>query len=123
MISEAAGKILGMAMAYGVSALGLLLAYLNYRKRVVKAERAMSATAWAVVAVTALAVALGAWTVARLAPGGAAPVLAPAPPPLPSPATAGAPEWSWPGLLIPAAIFLFATWVTVALFRRFSVRR
>ena len=71
MISEAAGKILGMAMAYGVSALGLLLAYLNYRRRIVKAERAMSATAWAVVAITALAVILGAWTVARLAPPGA----------------------------------------------------
>jgi len=37
-ISPAAGKILGMLMAYGVSFLGLLLAYFNYRKRVVKGE-------------------------------------------------------------------------------------
>jgi hypothetical protein len=33
MIDEAIGKILGMAMAYGVSSLGLFLAYVNYRKR------------------------------------------------------------------------------------------
>jgi hypothetical protein len=132
VISEAGGKILGMAMAYGVSALGLLLAYLNYRRRIVKAERAMSAAAWAVVAITALAVIFGAWTVARLAPPApsgragaelAASVLSP---PAAAPASARAPEareWSWPGLLIPAAIFLFATWVTAALFRHFSVRR
>ena len=37
-IDPAAGKILGMLMAYAVSSLGLLLAYINYRKRIVKAE-------------------------------------------------------------------------------------
>jgi len=38
-ISPAAGKILGMLMAYAVSSLGLLLAYYNYRKRIVRAEQ------------------------------------------------------------------------------------
>ncbi len=36
---EATGKIMGMLMAYAVSSLGLLLAYINYRKRVIRAER------------------------------------------------------------------------------------
>jgi hypothetical protein len=30
---DTGGKIIGMVMAYGVSFLGLLLAYYNYRKR------------------------------------------------------------------------------------------
>lgn len=37
-MSPAAGKILGMFMAYAVSSLGLLLAYVNYRKRILGAE-------------------------------------------------------------------------------------
>ena len=37
-VDPAVGKILGMVMAYAVSALGLLLAYYNYRKRIVKAD-------------------------------------------------------------------------------------
>ncbi len=37
-LSPAAGKILGMLMAYAVSSLGMLLAYINYRKRIIKAE-------------------------------------------------------------------------------------
>ena len=39
MIDEAIGKILGMAMAYGASALGMFVAYVNYRKRIVKADK------------------------------------------------------------------------------------
>lgn len=133
MISEAMGKILGMAMAYGVSALGLLLAYVNYRKRVVKAERVMTGTAWAVVAAVVVVLVLGAWTVGGLAARGAseaapaAAVTVPEPPPLepgpPAPrreAARGGNGWSWIGILVPAAIFLFATWVTAVLHRRFS---
>ena len=41
-MSPAAGKILGMVMAYAVSSLGLLLAYYNYRKRILKAETIFS---------------------------------------------------------------------------------
>ncbi len=134
MISEAMGKILGMVMAYGVSALGLLLAYVNYRKRVVKADRVMTGTAWGVVAAVFVVIALGVWVVAGLterpaaAPGpegvGEAAVAevvveeeAPAttPPPVRSQA-----EWSWLGIILPLAIFAFATWMTVTLFRRFT---
>ena len=57
MIDDTIGKILGMAMAYGVSALGLFLAYVNYRKRTIGAEKVMTGAAWAVVAVVFLAIA------------------------------------------------------------------
>jgi hypothetical protein len=48
-MSPAAGKILGMVMAYAVSSLGLLLAYVNYRKRIVKAETVFTPRAKAVI--------------------------------------------------------------------------
>lgn len=140
MISESMGKILGMVMAYGVSSLGLLLAYVNYRKRIVKAERVMSGTAWAVIAGIFLVIALGVIVVANLTARPAAPqpeqetvaeavvpeavsldetpdpaLLLPEPPP---PRVRS--SWSWVGLLLPASIFLFATWVTAALHRHFS---
>ena len=41
----------------------------------------------------------------------------PAVPPPPVRSTA---EWSWVGIFLPLAIFAFATWMTVALFRRFT---
>ena len=140
MISESMGKILGMVMAYGVSSLGLLLAYVNYRKRIVKAERVMSGTAWAVVAAVFVAIALGVVVVANLASPPATPqpqeeelaqavvtgevsleepqdpaqLLPEAPPPRVRS------SWSWVGLLLPASIFLVATWLTAALHRHFS---
>ena len=139
MISEAMGKILGMAMAYGVSALGLLLAYYNYRKRVVKAERIMSGTAWLVILAVFIAIALGTWTVFRLTERTAAqaaleePSVADGAPleevvPAPEPSRQAArpqrrttaDRWPWIGVLVPALIFLFATWVTAALHRHFS---
>lgn len=48
-LSPAAGKILGMLMAYAVSSLGMLLAYVNYRKRIVKAESIFTPVSRAVV--------------------------------------------------------------------------
>jgi len=48
-ISPAAGKVLGMLMAYAVSSLGLLLAYYNYRKRILKAEKMFSPVAKTVI--------------------------------------------------------------------------
>lgn len=134
MISESMGKILGMVMAYGVSSLGLLLAYVNYRKRIVKAERVMSGTAWAVVGAVALTVVAGAWAVGALATRGAplpeaeipealvsGEISVEEPPPAPMTIEPRR-RWSWIGVLIPAAIFLFATWVTGALHRHFSTR-
>lgn len=67
MIDESIGKILGMAMAYGVSALGLFLAYVNYRKRTLKAEKVMTPKAWGVVAAVLLTIVGGVLVVAELA--------------------------------------------------------
>lgn len=56
-MSPAAGKILGMLMAYAVSSLGLLLAYINYRKRVVGADTLFSRRAKIIItAVVSIAV-------------------------------------------------------------------
>lgn len=64
MIEEAVGKVLGMAMAYIVSALGLLLAYYNYRKRIVKAEKVFSPLSIVIIVVLAsLTVAGLAWLI------------------------------------------------------------
>ena len=139
-MNEAMGKVLGMAMAYGVSSLGLLLAYVNYRKRIVKAERVMSSQAWAVIVASVLAVSVGAGVVAKLAARAeasravqAAPQAASsgpqiqverAPPPATTPdrpSDTPRPRWPWIGIVVPGAIFLSATWITAALHRRFSV--
>ncbi len=130
MISEAMGKILGMAMAYGVSSLGLFLAYVNYRRRIVKADKVMTPAAWGVLAAVAVGVALGVAVVWQLAEPPAAVVAeAAAPPPVaedptPEPAAPASdePRDRWPliGILIPASIFLFATWVTGGLYRHFA---
>lgn len=56
---EATGKILGMAMAYGVSSLGLLLAYINYRKRILKAEKIFTPKAKVVLGVVVAIAASG----------------------------------------------------------------
>lgn len=133
MIDEAIGKILGMAMAYAVSGLGLFLAYVNYRRRIVKAERVMSGTAWAVVAVTLLVVAGGVVVVAQLAqPPAEVPVaeeaevspLVEPPSDVPAAEKKVAPDerhrWPWLGIVIPAGIFLAATVITAALHRHFS---
>ena len=163
MIDEAIGKILGMAMAYGVSSMGLFLAYANYRKRTLKADKIMTPTAWMVVGVTLLAVVGAVLLVAQLAQApasadaeqvveaaaeqpiaehGAESVAEPvAEPVVESIAaavdetsvgetvagdTAGAEpqvprdEWPWVGIVVPATIFLLATWLTAGLHRRFS---
>ncbi len=158
MIDEAIGKILGMAMAYGVSSMGLFLAYANYRKRILKADKIMTPTAWMVVGVTFLAVVGAVLVVAQLAQApapadaeqvveaaaeqpiaehGAESVAEPvAEPVVESIAaavdetaagdTAGAEpqvprdEWPWVGIVVPATIFLLATWLTAGLHRRFS---
>ena len=136
-MNEAVGKILGMALAYGVSSLGLLLAYVNYRKRIVKADRVMSSRAWVVMGASVLAIAVGAGVVASLASRADTSAAAqqvgsesrtqlerkqvqqtatPEP-------TSGTPRPRWPliGIAVPGAIFLFATWITAALHRRFSL--
>ena len=128
MIDDTIGKILGMAMAYGVSALGLFLAYVNYRKRTIGAEKVMTGTAWAVVAVVLLAIAGGVFVVSQLArpvaeaPAEAVEVVEAAPPPAAEASAEEGERERWPvfGLVFPAGIFLFATWITGALYRHFA---
>jgi hypothetical protein len=131
MIDEAMGKILGMAMAYVASAMGMFVAYVNYRKRIVKAERVMTPAAWAVIAVTVLATLCGTVIVAQMTRDRPTEPAAPLvervaeaieqeAPPAVVETTQPRPGWSWIGIVLPAAIFLFATVVTAALHRHFS---
>lgn len=135
MISEAVGKILGMALAYAVSALGLFLAYWNYRRRIVRADRVMTPTAWLVLAAVVASVIGGTLVVASLAEPPAldaaetvaealeAEAVGEAPAPAePAPETGEEEKERWPliGILLPAAIFLVATWITAALYRHFT---
>lgn len=129
MIDEAIGKILGMAMAYAVSGLGLLLAYVNYRRRTLRAARVLTPRAWGVIAIVALVVAGGVAVVASLAqPPQPRPAVATEVDPAPAPPVTGAPtptpeerpRWPLVGLLLPAAIFIGATWVTGWLYLHFT---
>ena len=131
MIDEAIGKILGMAMAYGASALGMFVAYVNYRKRIVKADKVMSPAAWGVIALSVLAVLVAVFIVFQIA---GEPVEAPPPevvevvepaaePTAPvTPAKIDETRSRWPlvGMVVPALIFLFATWITAGLHRHFT---
>ncbi len=122
-------------MAYGISSLGMFLAYVNYRRRIVKADKVMTPAAWGVLAAVALGVAGGVAVVWQLAePPAPIEAAAPAPVEAPAPATtepaaaaseppaARAERDRWPliGIIIPAAIFLFATWVTAGLYSHFT---
>lgn len=128
MIDEAVGKILGMAMAYGVSSLGLFLAYVNYRKRKLGADKVMTPAAWGVVAAIVLGVTGGVWVVASLAgpPASVEPETVAAVEPAPEPMQPAPPierdasRWPLVGVLLPAVIFLAATWITLGLYRHFS---
>ena len=142
MITESMGKIIGMAMAYAVSTLGLLLAYYNYRKRIVKADKVFTRTAWAVAGGTLGAVVVAVIVVVLLANAGkpeattgpeavdretvTASPAAPAPTETPDEAEAASEvdrdrkEWPMVGIVIPGAIFLFSTWITWALYKHFS---
>ena len=105
-IGPAAGKILGMLMAYAVSSPGLVLAYYNYRKRVIKAEKIFSDRAWVVLWLAWAAAVLGIILIAA--------------------ALSGDGETGWaaiysnlPGILFPVAVFAFSFWMTWLLYRHF----
>lgn len=125
MIDEAIGKILGMAMAYAVSGLGLVLAYVNYRRRTLRAARVMTPAAWTVLALVVLVIIGGVAVVGKLAQPAPAAVeeLAEATVPTPTPAPASDDDRArWPliGLILPAAIFIAATWITGWLYLHFT---
>jgi len=133
VIDEAIGKILGMAMAYGASALGMFVAYVNYRKRIVKADKVMTPAAWVVILLSVAAVGGAVLIVAQIAgapadPGVEGEVAIEAPtvepeielqPAVREPAESRS-SWPMVGIVVPGLIFLFATWVTAALHRHFS---
>lgn len=106
-ISPAAGKILGMIMAYAVSTLGLVLAYYNYRKRVVKADEIFTPAARKVMWLASAAAVIGIVLIAAALSGD------------------GEPGWAaiksnLPGVLFPAAVFAFSFWMTWLLYRHFA---
>jgi xanthine/uracil permease len=108
-VDPAAGKILGMLMAYAVSSLGLLLAYYNYRKRILRAERIFSPVATAVIVGVITVAVIGAVLTAAVASSDA--------------------DGLWPaitsnilGLALPAFILLVSVLLTWILFRHFSRR-
>ena len=106
-MSPAAGKILGMIMAYAVSSLGLLLAYINYRKRIMRAEKIFTPRA-KVVIIGVVCVAVVATVLTAAAASGDEPGLwrAIAANPL--------------GLVLPALIVLVSVMLTWLLFRHFA---
>ena len=107
-VNPAVGKILGMVMAYAVSALGLLLAYYNYRKRVVKAEHVFTpraqAVLWTIGLLLVAAIVVGAAALNRAA----------------GETSAQAVLRQAPGILVPGVVFAVSFWITWALYRRFS---
>jgi hypothetical protein len=106
-ISPAAGKILGMLMAYGVSALGLLLAYYNYRKRIVKADEIFSPVARRIlIGVISAFIVIAILAAAAVGNKGQTPL--------------EALRQNWIGILLPAAIFAISFWLTWLLYRHFA---
>jgi hypothetical protein len=106
-VNPAIGKILGMVMAYAVSSLGLLLAYYNYRKRIVKADPVFGPVArlvlWSIGLLATLGLVLGAAAVkAGHASSGDA-IIA-----------------QLPGIVVPGLVFLVSFWVTWKLYRMFT---
>jgi len=108
-VDPAAGKILGMLMAYAVSSLGLLLAYYNYRKRILKADRIFTPVATAVIVGVITVAVIGAVLTAAVASSDA--------------------DGLWSavtsnivGLVLPALIVLVSVLLTWMLFRHFSRR-
>jgi hypothetical protein len=135
MIDEAIGKILGMAMAYGASALGMFVAYVNYRKRIVKADKVMTPAAWTVILLSVLAVGGAVLVVFQFAGApvepGPADVVEVQVPIEKSEVEVQVPvrgidesqsKWPLVGIVLPLLIFLFATWITAALHRHFSTQ-
>ncbi len=128
-MDESLGKIIGMAMAYGVSSLGLLLAYYNYRKRIVKAERIFTTGALAIIGGIVLAVGIAVVLALSLMK---APETQPvketaavekvAAPEKIAIAKTESPDQGTPiiGIVVPGIIFLFSFWVTWMLYKHFT---
>ncbi len=134
MIDESMGKIIGMAMAYGVSSLGLLLAYYNYRKRIMKAEKVFTPRAYGVFAAIIVVVAGAVLVIRQLSDAPVekgADAYAEEMVEMPDEDSTMYIEGRKPleeqekkslvlGIVIPLAIFAFSFWVTFMLYRHFT---
>jgi TRAP-type C4-dicarboxylate transport system permease small subunit len=115
--------------------LGLLLAYYNYRKRIVKADKVFTGTAWGIMAGTLAVVLVGVVVVVVLA-GRQQPttitgtevaqeiaVEAEAPvAPAPAEVAKGRQGFSIIGIIVPGAVLLFSAMITWGLYNHFSRR-
>ena len=108
-LSPAAGKILGMLMAYAVSSLGMLLAYVNYRKRIIKADTIFTPAARAVIIGVVTVAVIGAILTATAATSGAGGLVK-------------AIAENLLGLVLPAFIVLVSIALTWMLYRHFARR-
>jgi len=108
-VDPAVGKILGMVMAYAVSALGLLLAYYNYRKRIVKADRVFTPGALAVLGTRGILAVVGLVLAAAAISAGDRPA-------------GQSIIYDLPGIIVPGLVFALSFWVTWKLYRKFSGR-
>ena len=108
-MSPAAGKILGMLMAYAVSSLGLLLAYINYRKRIVKAETIFTRKAKTIIVGILSVAVIGTVLTAAAASSNAKGLM-------------GALAENALGLVLPSLIVLVSVVLTWLLYRHFSHR-
>jgi hypothetical protein len=118
---EALGKLMGMVLAYAISSLGLLFAYVNYRRRIVKAEKVFTPLA-AVLTGGIGAVVLGA-VVLLLVAMGRMPAESGQAMTIGNVQQAATTGFSLTGLLVPAAIFLLSFILTWLLYRHFAGRR
>jgi hypothetical protein len=118
---EALGKLLGMLMAYAISSLGLLFAYVNYRRRIMKADKVFTPLAAVLTGGIGVvlfgAVVLLLFAMSRMpAESGQAMTIGN----VQQAATTG---FSLTGLLVPAGIFLLSFIMTWLLYQHFSKQR
>jgi len=118
---EALGKLLGMVMAYAVSSLGLLFAYVNYRRRIMKAEKVF--TPLAAVLTGGIGVVLFGAVVLLLFAMGRMPAESGQAMTIGDVQQAATTGFSLTGLLVPAGIFLLSFILTWMLYQHFSKQR
>jgi len=115
---EALGKLMGMVMAYSVSSLGLLFAYVNYRRRIMKAEKVF--TPLAAVLTGGIGVVLFGGVALLLFAMSRMPAESGQDMTIGNVQQAANTGFSLTGLLVPAVIFLLSFILTWMLYQHFS---
>jgi len=118
---EALGKLLGMVLAYAISSLGLLLAYVNYRRRIVKADKVF--TPLAAVLTGGIGVGVLGIVVILLVAMGRMPAETGQAMTIGNVQQAATTGFSLTGLLVPAGIFLLSFILTWLLYQHFAKQR